>query len=175
MFTDNYVLMLLYVSWVLLCWWDKALSVNIYYYYSCWQHHQNVYTCFYNISILMTISYCPGIGHCPQVVCISWQSYRRTGRGYITVRLVVLHVGLYTYTCIHNFSCMHILMHMLLTKCDFESVSIPVYDDYKFVSRKELEELGLAHLIGSNLLRAYMHGFFVDIRLYRKVSSRCDQ
>lgn len=66
-------------------------------------------------------------------------------------------------------------MHMLLTKCDFETVSIPVYDDYKFVSRKELEELGLAHLIGSNLLRAYMHGFFVDIRLYRKVSSRCDE
>uniref|UniRef100_A0A8C5IWB8 Nucleolar protein 10 n=1 Tax=Junco hyemalis TaxID=40217 RepID=A0A8C5IWB8_JUNHY len=28
--------------------------------------------------------------------------------------------------------------------------------------------LGLAHLIGSSLLRAYMHGFFMDIRLYHK-------
>lgn len=29
--------------------------------------------------------------------------------------------------------------------------------------------LGLTHLIGSALLRAYMHGFFMDIRLYHKV------
>uniref|UniRef100_A0A8C5X604 Nucleolar protein 10 n=1 Tax=Malurus cyaneus samueli TaxID=2593467 RepID=A0A8C5X604_9PASS len=42
------------------------------------------------------------------------------------------------------------------------------YDDYKFVTRKDLENLGLAHLIGSSLLRAYMHGFFMDIRLYHK-------
>nr|KAG5711784.1 hypothetical protein BaRGS_023548 [Batillaria attramentaria] len=49
-----------------------------------------------------------------------------------------------------------------------ESSTQTVYDDYKFITRKELEELGLSHLIGSNLLRSYMHGFFVDIRLYRK-------
>ncbi|MGH0149719.1 UNVERIFIED_CONTAM: hypothetical protein FKN15_052004 [Acipenser sinensis] len=30
---------------------------------------------------------------------------------------------------------------------------------------------GLAHLIGSPLLRAYMHGFFMDIRLYHKVKT----
>lgn len=29
--------------------------------------------------------------------------------------------------------------------------------------------MDLSHLIGSNLLRAYMHGFFMDIRLYKKV------
>ncbi|KAJ9586209.1 hypothetical protein L9F63_020149, partial [Diploptera punctata] len=46
-----------------------------------------------------------------------------------------------------------------------------VYDDYKFVTRQELQELGLDHLLGTNLLRAYMHGFFVDIRLYRKAKS----
>ncbi|VVC44623.1 Hypothetical protein CINCED_3A023654 [Cinara cedri] len=46
-----------------------------------------------------------------------------------------------------------------------------VYDDYKFVTRSELEELGLSHLIGTNLLKAYMHGYFVDIRLYRKSKS----
>lgn len=43
-----------------------------------------------------------------------------------------------------------------------------IYDDYKFVTGKELDELGLSHLKGTNLLRAYMHGYFIDIRLYRK-------
>lgn len=43
-----------------------------------------------------------------------------------------------------------------------------IYDDYKFVTEKELNELDLAHLKGTNLLRAYMHGYFMDIRLYRK-------
>ena len=46
-----------------------------------------------------------------------------------------------------------------------------IYDDYKFVTPKELEDLGLAHLIGTNLLRAYMHGFFVDVRLYNKAKT----
>ncbi|KFW88871.1 Nucleolar protein 10, partial [Manacus vitellinus] len=49
-----------------------------------------------------------------------------------------------------------------------ENPESTVYDDYKFVTRKDLENLGLAHLIGSTLLRAYMHGFFMDIRLYHK-------
>lgn len=52
-----------------------------------------------------------------------------------------------------------------------ESSMETVYDDYKFVTRKELEDLGLSHLMGTNLLRAYMHGFFIDIRLYRKAKS----
>ena len=49
-----------------------------------------------------------------------------------------------------------------------------VYDDYKFVSRTELDTLGLGHLIGTNLLRAYMHGYFMDIRLYKKAKSIVD-
>ncbi|KAK7099871.1 nucleolar protein 10-like [Littorina saxatilis] len=52
-----------------------------------------------------------------------------------------------------------------------ESEHQSVYDDYKFVTRRELEELGMEQFIGSNLLRAYMHGFFVDIRLFRKFKS----
>jgi len=44
-----------------------------------------------------------------------------------------------------------------------------MYDDYKFVTKKELSSLGLDHLIGTNVLRAYMHGYFVDLRLYQKV------
>ncbi|RZF33176.1 hypothetical protein LSTR_LSTR004862 [Laodelphax striatellus] len=38
-----------------------------------------------------------------------------------------------------------------------ESSMETVYDDYKFVTKKDLEELGLSHLMGTNLLRAYMH------------------
>ena len=43
-----------------------------------------------------------------------------------------------------------------------------VYDDYKFVTKPELDSLGLSNLIGTNVLRAYMHGYFMDIRLYKK-------
>ncbi|KAK4880078.1 hypothetical protein RN001_008224 [Aquatica leii] len=46
-----------------------------------------------------------------------------------------------------------------------------IYDDYKFVTKLDLENLGLEHLIGTNLLRAYMHGYFMDIRLYKKAKS----
>ncbi|XP_044727447.1 nucleolar protein 10 [Chrysoperla carnea] len=52
-----------------------------------------------------------------------------------------------------------------------ESNSQIVYDDYKFVTKSELESLGLDHLLGTNLLRAYMHGYFIDIRLYKKAKS----
>uniref|UniRef100_A0A8C1SES6 Nucleolar protein 10 n=1 Tax=Cyprinus carpio TaxID=7962 RepID=A0A8C1SES6_CYPCA len=52
-----------------------------------------------------------------------------------------------------------------------ENPESTIYDDYKFVTRKDLENLGLTHLIGSPLLRAYMHGFFMDIRLYHKVKT----
>lgn len=55
-----------------------------------------------------------------------------------------------------------------------ESNSETVYDDYKFVTKQELENLGLDHLIGTNLLRAYMHGYFMDVRLYRKAKSATD-
>ncbi|GES76714.1 rRNA processing protein Enp2 [Rhizophagus clarus] len=43
-----------------------------------------------------------------------------------------------------------------------------IYDNYKFVTRKELENLGMDQLIGSNVLKPYMHGFFVDLQLYEK-------
>ncbi|CAG2168634.1 unnamed protein product, partial [Oppiella nova] len=52
-----------------------------------------------------------------------------------------------------------------------ESTENTIYDDYKFVTQKELEELGLTQLMGTNLLRAYMHGFFLDIRLYHKAKA----
>ena len=52
-----------------------------------------------------------------------------------------------------------------------ESSVSSVYDDYKFVTKEELTDLGLDHLIGTELLRAYMHGYFMDARLYRKAHS----
>lgn len=33
------------------------------------------------------------------------------------------------------------------------------------------EKLGLTHLVGTPLLRAYMHGFFIDNRLYGKAKA----
>lgn len=50
-----------------------------------------------------------------------------------------------------------------------EDAQTTIYDDYKFLTREELEKLNLTNLIGTNLLRAYMHGFFIDFRLYKKV------
>ena len=46
-----------------------------------------------------------------------------------------------------------------------------VYDNYKFVTKTELATLNLDHLIGTSVLRAYMHGYFVDLRLYEKAKS----
>lgn len=46
-----------------------------------------------------------------------------------------------------------------------------VYDNYKFVTRGELSALGLDHLIGTAVLRAYLHGFFLDLRLYEKAKA----
>ncbi|CAB3231085.1 unnamed protein product [Arctia plantaginis] len=51
------------------------------------------------------------------------------------------------------------------------SATQTVYDDYKFITKQELESLGLDHLLGTNLLRAYMHGYFVDVRLYKRAKS----
>lgn len=55
-----------------------------------------------------------------------------------------------------------------------EDKSLDVYDDYKFVTVKQLEDIGLSHLVGTNLLRAYMHGYFVDNRLYKKAQLHAD-
>lgn len=44
-----------------------------------------------------------------------------------------------------------------------------VYDNYKFLTVPQLKTLNLDHLIGrTNLLRPYMHGYFVAQRLYEE-------
>ncbi|OLY85377.1 Ribosome biogenesis protein enp2-like protein [Smittium mucronatum] len=52
-----------------------------------------------------------------------------------------------------------------------ESTSVTVYEDYKFITPDELESLGLGHLVGTSLLKPYMHGFFIDLKLYTKAKA----
>ncbi|CAN1238166.1 Nucleolar protein 10 [Linum grandiflorum] len=46
-----------------------------------------------------------------------------------------------------------------------------VYDNFKFLTKEDLERLNMTKYIGTNHLRAYMHGFFVDLRLYEKAKA----
>ena len=43
-----------------------------------------------------------------------------------------------------------------------------MFADYKFVSRDELQTLGLDRLIGTEMLQPYMHGFYIELRAYEK-------
>jgi ribosome biogenesis protein ENP2 len=49
-----------------------------------------------------------------------------------------------------------------------ENSTQTTYDNYKFVTRKELASLGLNKLIGTNVVRSYMHGYFIDVRLWEQ-------
>lgn len=51
-----------------------------------------------------------------------------------------------------------------------EKPSDTVYSNYKFLTKQDVAKLGISHLIGSNVLRAYMHGYFIDNELYDKVN-----
>jgi ribosome biogenesis protein ENP2 len=44
-----------------------------------------------------------------------------------------------------------------------------IYEDYKFLTRAEIDTLGIQNLVGTPLLRGYMHGFFIDIGLYNRI------
>ncbi|ODV97094.1 hypothetical protein PACTADRAFT_48850 [Pachysolen tannophilus NRRL Y-2460] len=51
-----------------------------------------------------------------------------------------------------------------------ENPSNSVYSNYRFITRQDVVKLNLSHLIGSKVLRSYMHGFFIDNELYDKVN-----
>ncbi|XP_063715789.1 nucleolar protein 10-like isoform X2 [Symsagittifera roscoffensis] len=55
-----------------------------------------------------------------------------------------------------------------------EERSNVVYDDFKFVTRSELDSIGLTHLIGTSKLRAYMHGYFVNVQLYSRAKQESE-
>lgn len=49
-----------------------------------------------------------------------------------------------------------------------------IYENYKFVTRDDLEKLGVSNLVGTPLLRGYMHGFFMNVNLYNRVKAVAD-
>lgn len=54
-------------------------------------------------------------------------------------------------------------------KCEITVTFLVVYDNFKFLTRAEVESLGLSHLIGTDALRAEMHGYFMDMKFYLQV------
>ncbi|KAI5949324.1 ENP2 [Candida jiufengensis] len=51
-----------------------------------------------------------------------------------------------------------------------EKPSDTIYSNYRFITKEDVKKLNLGHLIGSKVLRSYMHGFFIDTELYEKVN-----
>lgn len=45
------------------------------------------------------------------------------------------------------------------------------YDNYRFLTLPEIKELNIEPLIGTKMLRAYMHGYFIDSKLYNRIQS----
>lgn len=44
-----------------------------------------------------------------------------------------------------------------------------VYDEYKFLSYEELERLEALHLLETNMLKPYLHGYLIHLKLYLKL------
>jgi ribosome biogenesis protein ENP2 len=44
-----------------------------------------------------------------------------------------------------------------------------VYEDYIFLTREQIQALGAENLIGTNVVKAYMHGFWMDRRVHAKL------
>lgn len=55
-----------------------------------------------------------------------------------------------------------------------ESNVTTVYDDFKFLTRADLDKLEASHLIGTPVLKAYMHGYFMEIKAYQKLAAKAD-
>ena len=50
-----------------------------------------------------------------------------------------------------------------------EKPTSTVFDNYVFVTTEQLHQLNADHLVGTNMLQPYMHGFFMDHRLHQKL------
>eukprot|EP01107_Rhizomastix_libera_P011961 TRINITY_DN2971_c0_g1_i1.p1 TRINITY_DN2971_c0_g1~~TRINITY_DN2971_c0_g1_i1.p1 ORF type:complete len:413 (+),score=144.51 TRINITY_DN2971_c0_g1_i1:115-1353(+) len=57
---------------------------------------------------------------------------------------------------------------------ELEEEAPNIYADYKFITKEELEKLGLSKMLGTQYLRAYMHGYFINMKLYNKVKDIAD-
>ncbi|CCF58959.1 hypothetical protein KAFR_0F03630 [Kazachstania africana CBS 2517] len=51
-----------------------------------------------------------------------------------------------------------------------EKPSDSVYSNYRFITKGDVKKLNIGHLVGSKVLRAYMHGFFINSELYDKLA-----
>mmetsp|Transcript_66703 Transcript_66703/g.157069 ORF Transcript_66703/g.157069 Transcript_66703/m.157069 type:complete len:528 (-) Transcript_66703:110-1693(-) len=55
-----------------------------------------------------------------------------------------------------------------------ESKQKTVFEDFQFVTKDQLEQLGATELVGTKYLQPYMHGFFMDYRLHAKLKAALD-
>lgn len=44
-----------------------------------------------------------------------------------------------------------------------------IYEDYKFLTREGVAQIGAEALIGTPYLRAYMHGYFISMKLFKQM------
>ncbi|VEU23801.1 DEKNAAC105030 [Brettanomyces naardenensis] len=51
-----------------------------------------------------------------------------------------------------------------------EKPSDTVYSNYRFVTKQDVKKLNIQHLVGTKVLKAYMHGYFINTELYDKVN-----
>lgn len=47
-----------------------------------------------------------------------------------------------------------------------------IYNEYKFLTREELEAIKSSDLIGSKFVQSYMHGFIMKAKLYNKLKDK---
>lgn len=50
-----------------------------------------------------------------------------------------------------------------------EKPSDTVYSNYRFITRDDVKKLNIEQLVGTRLMKAYMHGYFINTELYDKV------
>ena len=55
-----------------------------------------------------------------------------------------------------------------------ESKNYSVYEDFKFLTQKDLEAIDAVNLIGTRFVKPYMHGYFMDWKLYKKLKALSD-
>jgi len=52
-----------------------------------------------------------------------------------------------------------------------ETINDTVYEDYKFLTKTELEQLNASHLIGTPMLKAHLHGYLMEYKHYSALRS----
>ncbi len=52
-----------------------------------------------------------------------------------------------------------------------ETKNYSVYEDFKFLTQKELEAIDAVNLIGTRFVKQYMHGYFMEWKLYKKLKA----